>query len=119
MSNDSKDRRVTNIYRTPFQPYNQEGPYQDDIGWMPLSYNEDRNGCYVMRMDPGAETIHHTHQGVEDFLILEGELIDGEDQRVLKAGDFVSYPPGSYHNSRTETGCLLIGFDWGKPKRAE
>ena len=42
--------------------------------------------------------------------ILEGELIES-DGTVLKKGDFVSYPPDSYHNSRTETGCLLIGHD--------
>ena len=51
---------------------------------------------------------------VEDYLILEGELIES-DGHVLKPGDFVSYRPGSHHNSRTETGCLLVGFDWGKP----
>ena len=66
---------------------------------------------------PGSETIAHTHDGVEDFLILEGEVIESDGTR-LQAGDFVSYPPGSQHNTRTETGCLLIGFDWGKePKR--
>jgi hypothetical protein len=47
----------------------------------------------------------------EDFLIIEGELIES-DGRVLKAGDFVHYEPGTHHNSRTEKGCLLIGIDW-------
>ena len=82
---------------------------------MPLSIDEDRNGCYIMRMEAGAETIAHTHEGMEDFFILEGELID-DDGVLFKAGDFVSYKPGTRHNSRTETGCLLIGVDWGKPK---
>ena len=108
-------RRIINIHETPFEPYNQEGPLQPDIGWMPLSYNAARNGCYVMRMEPGAKTIEHTHSGMEDFLVLEGELIDAEGA-VLKPGDFVSYQPGTRHNSWTETGCLLIGFDWGKPE---
>ena len=47
----------------------------------------------------------------EEFLILEGELIES-DGTVLKTGDMVSYDQGTFHNSRTETGCLLIGFDW-------
>jgi anti-sigma factor ChrR (cupin superfamily) len=115
MTKNRSGRRIINIHRTEFQPYSQEGPVQPDIGWMPLSVDEDRNGCYVMRMEPGAETIAHTHAGMEDFLILEGELID-DDGVLFKAGDFVSYQPGTRHNSRTKTGCLLIGVDWGKPK---
>lgn len=114
MTKDRKGRRIINIHRTEFQTYDQEGPVQPDIGWMPLSFNEDGNGCYVMRMDPGSHTIAHTHQGMEDFLILEGELID-DDGATFGAGDFVSYKPGTRHNSYTKSGCLLIGFDWGKP----
>ena len=48
---------------------------------------------------------------------LEGELIES-DGTVLKKGDLTSYHPGSHHNSRTETGCLLVGFDWDKPAQA-
>ena len=75
----------------------------------------EKMGVYVMRMDPGAVTVPHTHGKNEDFLILEGELIES-DGTVLKAGDFVHYDPGTHHNSRTESGCLLIGGDWLAPK---
>lgn len=114
MSEQQAQRRIVNIYEADYQVYDMEGPVQPDMGWLPISYNEDGNGCYAIRMQPGAETIAHTHDRVEDYLILEGELIES-DGRVLKPGDFVSYRPGSHHNSRTETGCLLVGFDWGKP----
>ena len=70
-------------------------------------------GAYVIRMQPGAQTIAHTHGGNEDYLIIEGEVIES-DGTVLKPGTFVHYEPGTHHNSRTETGCLLIGVDWGK-----
>ena len=49
-------------------------------------------------MQPGAATLPHEHASVEDFLILEGELTDG-DGTVFRAGDFVSYAPGTRHNS--------------------
>lgn len=115
MTKDLPGRKVINIFEAAFQVYDMEGPEQPDMGWLPISYDADGNGSYVMRMDPGAETIVHDHAGIEDFLILEGELIDG-DGRVLRKGDFVSYAPGTRHNSRSETGCLLVGFDRGKPK---
>ena len=114
MSEEQPQRRIVNIYEADYKVYDMEGPVQRDMGWLPISYNEEGNGCYVIRMQPGAETIAHTHDRVEDYLILEGELIES-DGHVLKPGDFVSYRPGSHHNSRTETGCLLVGFDWGKP----
>ena len=69
-----------------------------------------------MRMAPGSKTFWHEHGGMEDFLVLEGELIES-DGTVLKAGDFVSYQPGSAHSSRTDNGCLIIGFDWGNPAK--
>lgn len=117
MSDERPDRKVINIKQAEYRVYDMEGPVQTDMGWLPLSYNDDGNGCYAIRMEPGAETIPHTHEGVEDYLILEGEVIES-DGRVLKQGDFVHYEPGSRHNSRTETGCLLIGFDWGKPAKS-
>ena len=106
-------RKIINIYETPYQKYDLEGPVQDDISYIPLSYDPegDRLGAYVIRMEPGAATIPHTHRQIEDFLILEGEVIESDGQ-VLKPGEFVHYEPGTHHNSRTETGCLVIGVDW-------
>mgnify|MGYP001428727069 CR=1 FL=1 len=108
-------RTVTNIYEAEFLPYDMEGTVQDDMSYIPLTINKDGNqmGAYVIRMEPGAETIAHTHRWNEDYLILEGDLIE-PDGRVLGPGDFVHYDQGTYHNSRTETGCFLIGVDWGK-----
>ena len=120
MTAPNRERKIVNIYQTPYRPYDGEGPLQPEMSWLPLSYDADGtgNGCYVIRMTPGSETIAHTHDGVEDFLILEGEVIESDGTR-LQAGDFVSYPPGSHHNTRSETGCLLIGFDWGKEAKGE
>lgn len=109
------DRTIVNIDETPFDPYDMEGPVQDDMKVLRVSYDaETRRGIYVMRMEPGAVTVAHTHVCMEEFMIIEGELIES-DGTVLKKGDICSYQPGSHHNSRTETGCVLIGFDWDRP----
>ncbi len=112
----AKDQRsIVNLYDATYGPYDMEGPVQKDMSVLLGSYNnESQRGIYVIRMEPGAETIAHTHGCTEEFLILEGELIES-DGTVLKHGDLVTYAPGSHHNSRTETGCLLIGFDWDRP----
>ena len=108
----SAGRRIQNIYETPFEPYDMDGPLEKDKSCLPVSWTkESGRGCYLIRMEPGSETIAHEHRCREEFLILEGELIES-DGTVLKTGDMVSYDQGTFHNSRTETGCLLIGFDW-------
>ena len=109
------DRTIVNVHETSFEPYDLEGPVQDDMSLLSVSYNrETRRGIYVIRMEPGAATIPHTHECMEEFLILEGELIES-DGTVLKKGDLASYRPGTRHSSRTETGCLLVGVDWDPP----
>jgi anti-sigma factor ChrR (cupin superfamily) len=107
-------RRVVHWPTAAFGPYDMEGPVQPEMSLLRLSYEEPSGmGCYMMRMEPGAVTIAHDHPGFEDYMILEGELIES-DGTVLKAGDFVSYAPGTHHNSRTEKGCVLVAFEWGK-----
>ena len=108
-------RRVLNAHTTPFLEYSLEGPVQPELSWLPVSYDVDSGqGCYVMRMQPGAVTIAHDHRFMEEFLILEGDLVDS-DGSVFGPGDFVSYEAGTHHNSRTENGCLIAVFEWQRP----
>ena len=49
------------------------------MSWLPLSYDEQTGqGTYLMRMEPGAVTIAHDHAGMEEFLVLEGDLVDSD-----------------------------------------
>lgn len=112
MSDETAERQIVSVRTVGFLPYDLEGPLQPDIAWRPISYDRKRGeGSYLMRLQAGARTIPHEHQGFEDFMILEGELIDS-DGRVLRQGDFISYRPGTRHNSWTETGCLIAVFEW-------
>lgn len=110
-------RRVVNAHAAEFLTYDLEGPVQPEMSWLPISYDRrSQQGAYLMRMEPGAKTIEHAHPGMEEFLLLDGELIDS-DGAVFRTGDFVSYQPGTRHNSWTTTGCLLAVFEWRPPAR--
>lgn len=92
-----------------------EGPVQPELSWLPVSYDAATGqGCYLMRMQPGAVTIAHDHAGMEEFLILEGDLVDS-DGTVFGPGDFVSYEAGTHHNSHSVGGCLIAVFEWVRP----
>ena len=81
------------------------------MSWYKISYNkkDGGHGTYVLKMEPGAKSLLHEHVGYEEFLMLEGELID-LDGKVFKKGDFVTFEPGSTHSSRTKNGCLVLVF---------
>lgn len=105
-------RRIFEVDKLHMQPYDLDGALQEEISYAPLSYDaRTQRGSYLMHMQPGAETIHHTHASREEFFVLEGELIES-DGTILRAGEWIVYEPGSDHHTRTETGCLLLGLDW-------
>ncbi|MEX0807686.1 MAG: cupin domain-containing protein [Dongiaceae bacterium] len=112
-------RQVIRRSERAFLEYDLEGPPQPEMEWLPISYDRKTGqGCYLMRMAPGAVTIPHNHPGMEEFLIVEGELTDS-DGTVFRAGDFVSYDGGTWHNSWTGPGCVIVVFEWQRPGRTE
>lgn len=102
-------RFIYNTNKTNFVPYNRYGTPVEGMSWLPLS-GELLNGeyeCFMLRMEPGTSSKPHEHMGHEEFLVLEGHLIDLDDVEY-KAGDFVQLLPGSIHSSHTIDGCLLM-----------
>lgn len=104
------ERKVANIH--------DEGayrPYDGDEGAAGTSYiklnpHDARDvGFYIYRMAPGACSTPHRHGGAEEFLIVEGELVDN-DGTVYRAGDVVWLAGGTEHSSHTETGCVIAVY---------
>ena len=104
-------RKITNIYNVKFKPFDNYGSEVPGMSWYKISYDKKNggNGSYLLKMEPNAKSIPHTHIGFEEFLILDGELID-PDGKVFKKGDFVTFEPGSSHSSHTKDGCLILVF---------
>ena len=102
-------RRVVSTADPDFRPYDRYGKLVPDLEWFPLSgeTGNDEYECFLIRFKPGASSSPHEHTGTEEFLVLEGELED-PDGTVFKAGDFVSYQPGSRHYSVSPKGCVLL-----------
>ena len=104
-------RLIVDIYNLKFEPFDNYGEVIEGMSWCKISYNKENggNGTYVLKMEPGAKSLPHEHVGFEEFLMLDGELID-PDGKVFKKGDFVSFQPGSQHSSYTKNGCLVLVF---------
>ena len=103
-------RKITNLLNVKFVPFDNYGEPIPGMSWHKLSYNQKTGqGSYILKMDPGAKSLPHKHINYEEFLILDGELIDS-DNTIFKKGDFISFEPESSHSSYTKNGCLLLVF---------
>ena len=103
-------RKITKLNNLNFEPFNKYGEPIKGWQWHKISFDEKTNfGTYVSKLEPDTKTIPHIHTGNEEFLILEGELIDS-DGAIFKKGDFISYEPNTKHSSYTKKGCLILTF---------
>jgi len=104
-------RKITNLYNVKFVPFDNYGSPVLGMSWHKISYDKKNGGqgSYLLKMEPNAKSLPHMHTGFEEFLMLEGELID-PDNKVFKKGDFVTFEPGSIHSSHTKGGCLILVF---------
>ena len=111
-------RRVINTQNAKYEDYDFDGPILKDIGQLDLTYDRETGlGAYMIRMQAGSETTRHVHTIREEYLIIDGDLVES-DGLVLGPGDYVIYEPGTEHSSRTVNGCVLIGFDSKPPSNA-
>jgi quercetin dioxygenase-like cupin family protein len=66
-----------------------------------------RQFTVLMRLEPGAVYPAHAHDGPEECVVLEGEILVGGVR--MRKGDYQRAEPGSEHvEQRSETGALLF-----------
>ena len=101
------DRRVANIAAADFKPLVCEDGVA--LGDSVLQLDDDKPlgiGFHLYRMPAGMTTRPHRHNGHEQFLVLEGELVEN-DGTVFRKGDLVWLRGGTEHCSYSPAGCLL------------
>ncbi len=105
------ERKVASIHDADaFQPYDPDGLSERGTSFIKLNPQGPKDvGFYIYKMEPGSRSTPHRHGGAEEFVILEGEVIDN-DGTVYRAGDVVWLAPGTEHTSHTETGCLIAVY---------
>ncbi|MDQ6817124.1 MAG: cupin domain-containing protein [Actinomycetota bacterium] len=104
-------RKLANIHTADYQHWqNEDGSELTDQGFLQLDDSfPPGSGFYIYKMDPGAVSTPHEHTCRENFLILEGELIDN-DGYVYRKGDLVMLDEGTQHSSTAPNGCLIAVF---------
>ena len=104
------ERKITNPLNVKFEPFDNYGVPIPGMSWHKISYNKETGqGSYILKMEPDSKSLPHKHTNYEEFLLLDGELIDS-DNTIFKKGDFITFKPGSSHSSHTKIGCLALVF---------
>ena len=85
-------RRILAMADLPMQPYDFDGVVQPEMSYARLSY------------DPASQ---------------RGSYLSSKGDRAVQARH--RRRAGTRHNTRTETGCLLVGIDWdaGHPRTGD
>ena len=109
-------RKITDPFNIKFEPFDNYGAAIPGMSWHKITYSEKTgHGTYILKMEPGAKSKAHMHTNFEEFIMLDGELID-PDNKILKKGDIVTFETGSIHSSHTKDGCLILVFMRGRNK---
>jgi quercetin dioxygenase-like cupin family protein len=76
--------------------------------WIKPLYEDSAKGekTLLMKVDPGAFAPLHAHDEFEQFYVLEGSLYDQE--KVMKAGDYVCRAAGAMHTAGSEEGAVVL-----------
>lgn len=64
----------------------------------------------IVRYDPGSHFSAHTHDGGEEFIVLEGVFQD--EHGDFPAGSYIRNPPTSKHTPGSEPGCMIFVKLW-------
>ncbi|MCU7845641.1 MAG: cupin domain-containing protein [Candidatus Thiodiazotropha sp. (ex Monitilora ramsayi)] len=60
----------------------------------------------LVRFKPGSHFAEHTHDGGEEFIVLDGTFSDGSGD--YGPGSYVRNPPGTSHRPYTDDGCTIL-----------
>ena len=103
-----EERRVVNVKTGTFRPFLNSDGSDSNTSVLQLDPSKPFGaGFHLYRMEPGSTSQAHEHMGLEQFYVVEGELIDN-DGTVYRAGDLVCLDAGTEHSSHSPQGCLLV-----------
>ena len=64
------DRHVIDIHSVEFKPFDRYGAPVPFMSWHIISYDQiSGQGSYVLKMDPGAQTVHIRIWALKNFLL--------------------------------------------------
>ncbi len=118
------DKNLNNIFEEDFTEVNQNYDLRVVVNSVNEKWNEspckgvervylERDNCgekakatSIVRFSPNSYFDQHTHDGGEEFLVLEGTFAD--EFGTYPKGTYIRNPRGSSHKPHTKDGCTIF-----------
>ena len=111
-----EERRVVNANTGTFKPFPNSDGSDSNTSVLQLDPSKPFGaGFHLFRMEPGSMSQAHEHMGLEQFYVVEGELIDN-DGTVYRQGDVVWLAPGTEHTSHSPGGAVIAVYSEGEER---
>ena len=107
LNSDFSKRALVHSSREPWRASPMPGVERrmlDRIG------DEVARATSIVKYAPGSHFSAHTHDGGEEFLVLDGVFQD--EHGDFPAGTYVRNPPTTYHTPRSDNGCTIFVKLW-------
>ena len=102
------------LRNVPFVPYDRDGLSVEGLSWYPLGYCRSAGtGTYLLRYAPGCRTPVHRHGGVEEFVVVCGQLIDHPSGMLFGEGSYGRFAEGTSHYTTSPEGCIVFVLSGG------
>ena len=76
MSDIGQKRRVWRVADLKLESFNRYGDDVAKLHWSPVTFDrETGKGAFIIRFDPGGESVPHEHLGYEEFYVIEGTVV--------------------------------------------
>ena len=80
------------------------------MDWHKITHDKKGvQGSYILKLKPNTQTPYHKHTNYQEFYILDGELIEKDNNKFNKR-DFISFKSGSRRSYYTKKGYTLLVF---------
>ena len=113
MKNDHQTLSIRNILSLGLNPDTVAWEYfREGIEISPIYTSAAGCSAAFIRYAPGSSVPMHEHTGYEHILILQGAQEVDDNQYNL--GDLMISPPGSSHQIKSKSGCIVLAI-WEKP----
>ena len=107
INSDFSKRVFVHSHKEPWHPSPMKGVHRrmlDRVG------DEVARATTVVRYAAGSSFSAHSHDGGEEFVVLEGVFQD--EHGDYPAGTYVRNPPGTAHTPRSDDGCIILVKLW-------
>ena len=80
-----KQMLITKTSKIKFKSFDNYGKVFKVMKWHKITYDKKTGqGSYILKLKPNTQTPYNKHANYEEFYVLDGQLIDKDNTKLIK-----------------------------------